>query len=208
MLPSLPPLQGAAVELRSIAVRLLLWVLPAGVYLWWRYGREALAGLRLGLPPSAGHWLVAIGITALASFAVSLDVARKLSVPPVEVWVRLLETYAFEFPTAPVFEELIFRGVILSELLVLLAVPAVIERRDLESRQRAWIANLTASVVFVGLHWPWWIYTMGFGSDFWTNSAGVFLISLILGMLFFRTRSLWPCIVLHWMNNLLSGLAS
>jgi membrane protease YdiL (CAAX protease family) len=208
VLPTLPPLQGAAAELRAIAVRVILWIVPSGVYLWWRYRQRAADGLRLNLPPSSRHWVIAVGLTAMASFAVSIDVARKLSLSPAQVWLRLLENRSFEFPTAPVFEELIFRGVILAELLTLLAVPTVLDRHDLQSRQRAWIANLTASVVFVGLHWPWWIYTMGFSTEFWTNSLGVLLISLILGMLFFRARSLWPCIVLHWLNNSLSGMVS
>jgi membrane protease YdiL (CAAX protease family) len=207
VLPRLPEVEGHTALLRSIAVRSLLWVLPAGAYLWWRYRERALDGLRLNLPPTLRHWSIALVVTALASFAVSLDVARKLGLSAGEVWTRLLEQYVWEFPTAPLFEEFIFRGVILAELLALLAVPAVIHSRDLEARQRAWLANAAATMVFVGLHWPWWIYTMGFGTAFWVNSAGVMLISLVLGMLFFRSQSIWPCVVLHWLNNLLSSLA-
>jgi membrane protease YdiL (CAAX protease family) len=208
ILPSLPPAEGMAHTIRSVGVRVLLWVVPSGAYLWLRYRRHALFGLRLNLPPQAAHWRVAIAITAAAGFTVSLDVARKLAVPTSEVWLRLLQTYEPSFPTTEVFEELIFRGVVLSELLVLLGAAAEPRAQDVAMRGRAWLANVTASLVFVGLHWPWWIYTHGVGEWFWMNTAGVFLISLVLGMLFIRTRSLWPCVVLHWLNNALSALAS
>ncbi len=207
ILPRLQPATGIAHELRAISVRLLLWVLPAGTYLWLRYRSDLLRPLRLSLPPTARHWLIALGITAMASFAVSLDVARKLQAPPGEVWQRLLDTVQLSFPTAPFFEELIFRGVILSEMLSLLDARVQARSQDISLRQRTWLANLASSLVFAGLHWPWWIYTRGFDRVFWENTAGVFLISLVLGMLFIRGRSLWPCMLLHWLNNELSRLA-
>ncbi len=207
ILPRLEPVLGAAHAVRAVGIRLLLWVLPSAIYLWWMHGRRALAPLRLNLPPTARHWAASASIITLASLAVSIDVGRKLQLPPLDVWQRLLSTYTFRFPTAPLFEELIFRGVILAELLALLRAKREAGPMDTATRLRAWLANITASVLFTGLHWPWWIYTKGVGTSFWHNSAGVFLISLVLGMLFVRSRSLWPCVLLHWLNNLLSAMA-
>jgi membrane protease YdiL (CAAX protease family) len=206
VLPSLPKLDGVALEVQAIVVRIALWVVPCAVYLWRRHQRAALANMRLGLPPTRRHWIVAGFVTAVASFAVSLDVARKLSVPTSEVWQRLLTEFQWAFPTAPLFEELTFRGVLLAELLSLLAVEVKAPEAPVTRRQRAWLANLAASVAFTGLHWPWWIFTGGMAGDFWEKTAGVLLISLVLGMLFIASRSLWPCVVLHWLNNALSGL--
>ncbi len=207
ILPRLDPVEGPLYLARAVGVRLVLWVIPSAVYLWWMHGKRALAPLRLNAPPTSKHWGIAAGIITLASLAVSLDVARKLAIPPAEVWLKLLSSFELQFPTAPLFEELIFRGVILAELLALLRAKREAGPTDTAARLRAWLANITASALFVGLHWPWWIYTQGMGDPFWRNSAGVFLISLVLGMLFVRTRSIWPCIVLHWLNNLLSALA-
>lgn len=206
VLPSLPELEGGAREVQAIAVRVALWVVPCAIYLWRQHQRAALASLRLGLPPTGRHWLVAAFVMAVASFAVSVDVARKLSVPTSEVWQRVFAEAQWTFPTAPLFEELIFRGVLLSELLSLLAVEVRAPEAPVSRRQRAWLANLGASVAFTGLHWPWWIFTEGMAGPFWEKTAGVMLISLVLGMLFIASRSLWPCVLLHWLNNALSGL--
>jgi len=206
ILPLLAPVEGASHALRSVGVRLGLWVLPCGIYLWWRHGRRALDGLRLGLPPTRVHWFVAVVIVTLASLAVSLDVARKLALPLAEVWLRFLDQVALTFPTAELFEELVFRSVILSEMLALWGADRSAGRSRAMARRRAWLANLAASLVFVGLHWPWWIFTEGLGQRFLLNTAGVFLISLVLGILFIGSRSVWPCVLLHVVNNTLSAL--
>lgn len=209
LLPRLSPVDGIAQHVRSVGVRLLLWVLPSAVYLWHQYGKRALDPLQLGPPPSARHWAVSAALTVAASLAVSVDVARKLGVAPVTVWHRLVANYEFHFPTAPLFEELIFRGVIFSELITLLGVRSWTDSASLPARGRFWLANVMASVVFTGLHWPWWVYTHGLGDPrVYVQSAGVFLISIVLGILFVRGRSVWPCVVLHWLNNELSVLAS
>jgi membrane protease YdiL (CAAX protease family) len=135
---------------------------------------------------------------------VSLDVARKLALPPSVVFGLAVERLAF--PTGELFEELVFRGVLLSEFLALWCPEGRSELSAASLRIRAWLANVAASVVFVGLHWPYWIYTQGIGEQLLVNTAGVFLISLVLGMVFISSRSLWPCVLLHWINNTLSGL--
>jgi membrane protease YdiL (CAAX protease family) len=207
VLPLLPEVHGIAHALRSIGVRLLLWVLPCAVYLWWRHGSRALSGLRLGLPPTRIHWFVAFVIVVLASFAVSVDVARKLELSLSEVWLRAIGQMTSAFPTAELFEELIFRSVLLSELLALFGADRTRTSSRATVRQRAWLANVAASLVFVGLHWPWWIFTLGVGERFALNTVGVFLISLVLGILFVGSRSVWPCVLLHVLNNSLSALA-
>ncbi len=206
LLPRLPALHGWAHVLQSIGVRLLLWVVPAAVYLWRTQRPSPLAPLRLSLPRSTHEWSSALVLVALAAYFVSLDVAHKLNVAAPHVWVAALRRAPESFPVAPLFEELIFRGVIFAELLSLLGVNRHIRRDDLRARGRVWLANLAQSLVFVGLHWPWWILADGIGASFFQKSGGVFLLSLVLGMVFVRGRSLWPCILLHWMNNLLSSL--
>jgi membrane protease YdiL (CAAX protease family) len=205
-LPILQPVTGWEHTARSIGVRLLFWVLPCGVYLWLRHGKQALSRLGLGPPRTLRQALFGANVTAVAAFAVSLDVGRKLEIPVSQVWARFTSNLEWAFPTPAVFEELIFRGVILSELLLLLGVGEIGMATPYRERAHAWLATLLASVVFVGLHWPWWIFTEGVGEPFLTKSIGVFLLSLVLGMQFFRTRSLWPCVLLHWLNNQLSAL--
>jgi uncharacterized protein len=207
ILPQLPRLEGLAHTIQSIGVRLLLWGVPCAVYLWFIRGRDALRGLRLGLPPTRLHWYFALTVILLASFAVSLDVARKLAVSPTEVWIRFFDRIGSGFPTGELLEELAFRSVLLSEMLSLWEANGRERLPPVRSARVAWQANMATSLVFVGLHWPWWIFTLGFGHQFLLNSAGVFLLSLVLGVLFIRSRSVWPSVFLHVINNALSSLA-
>jgi membrane protease YdiL (CAAX protease family) len=165
----------------------------------------------LGLPPTGRHWVWSFGVTLAATLAISLNVSRELKTHPAAVWQHLIGSYEFEFPATPFFEELVFRGVVFSSLLEIalattFAGPSVDEASAAVSRWKAaWAANLLATVVFVGAHWPYWIYTAGV-TTLLMKSLPVFLLSLVLGMLFARGRSLWPCVILHWVNNELSSL--
>lgn len=211
VLPQLEPSQGIAYHVRSLGVRLLLWVAPCAVYLWSQYGRDALRPLQLGLPPTARHWAWSAGVTFAATLAITLNVARELGTNPIAVWKHLLQNYSFEFPATPLFEELVFRGVVFASLLEVALTAVALSQYDDRARsalsrwRAAWAANLLATVVFVGAHWPYWIYTEGL-STLLMKSLPVCLLSLVLGMLFARGRSIWPCVLLHWANNELSGM--
>lgn len=208
VLPRLAPMMGWVQTLHAATIRLLLWVLPSAIYLW-RFKRgAALAGLQLGAPPSVERALGALSLVAVAALAVSIDVADKLNIGVPDVWALLFQRRAFEDFQTPFFEELVFRGVIFSELLGLSGLSHRAEPLPFSTRiQRAWLANLGASLVFVGMHWPWWIFEGGLGLPILTKSLPVFLLSLVLGVVFARGRSLWPCVLLHWLNNSLAQLA-
>lgn len=207
ILPRLPETTGALHTLQSIGVRVLLWVVPCGVYLWHFNRRNMVRGLALGVPPRWDAFAAACMLAIVAALAVSVDVARKLGTDVAGVWVRLVTAGVYEGLQTPFFEELVFRGVIFSELLRLSGLSGDARPLPLKDRiQRAWLANTGASLVFVGMHWPWWIYTEGL-STLPVRSLPVFLLSIVLGVVFARGRSLWPCVWLHWINNSLSQLA-
>ncbi len=212
ILPSLQPTQGLEYQVRSFGVRLVLWILPCAVYLWSQYGKRSLRPLRLGFPPTWRHWIWSLGVTLAAIFAISLNVARELDTTPLAVWQRLIASFSLEFPATPLFEELVFRGVVFSGLLDTTFASAALSAAHFDepltpmARWRAaWAANVLATVVFVGAHWPYWIYSEG-PSTLFMKSLPVCLLSLVLGMLFARGGSIWPCVLLHWMNNELSAL--
>lgn len=77
---------------------------------------------------------------------------------------------------APVLEELLFRGLVQSALI------------EVWGETNRWGVILMASAIFAGVHVtvvP--LYVM----------PGLFALGVILGWLYERRRSLWPCIVLH-----------
>ena len=106
------------------------------------------------------------------------EVARRSLVVPViyssEAFVRDLLCMVV---VAPVYEELVYRALLLSAL------------RDRLGEQAALLAG---GAVFVGLH-----YAYGYG---W--HAGYMGVALVLGLIFLRTRSIVPALVLHTLNNL------
>ncbi len=76
---------------------------------------------------------------------------------------------------APVAEETVFRGAVLRKLLSL--------------NCRTWIAIVVSAVVFGAVH--------GNLAQF----SHAFLVGLLLGWLYARTRSIAPCVAVHWVNN-------
>lgn len=76
---------------------------------------------------------------------------------------------------APFVEEMVFRGAVLRALL--------------GSFSRHWIAILISAVVFALVH---------------ANPVQMphaFLIGLLLGWMYYRTRSILPGVIVHWVNN-------
>ena len=67
-------------------------------------------------------------------------------------------------------------------------------------------ANLLTSLLFVGVHLPYWLTHEGFTINVLTNSVGVFIFSLVAGWLYLRSASLWPPTLAHIANNFVSAL--
>lgn len=78
---------------------------------------------------------------------------------------------------APLVEEVIFRGAILRTLLALLG------------KKRCWIAILISAALFGLVH--------GNKAQF----VNAMLLGIVLGWMYYRTKSIGPGILLHWMNN-------
>lgn len=81
---------------------------------------------------------------------------------------------------APVVEEILFRGFILQTLL---------------NKFRPWIASAISAGIFALIHFEF-------------QSIGIILfLALVLNWIFMRSKSLWPCIGFHMLNNALVFLA-
>ena len=78
---------------------------------------------------------------------------------------------------APLAEEIVFRGAILRSLL------------DMMSKKNHWVAIMISAAIFGAVH--------GNSAQF----VNALLMGLILGWMYYRTRSLVPGILLHWVNN-------
>ncbi len=81
---------------------------------------------------------------------------------------------------APLAEEIVFRGAILRSLL------------DMMSKKNHWVAILISAALFGVVH--------GNAAQF----ANALLMGLLLGWMYYRTKSLVPGILMHWVNNTLA----
>lgn len=144
--------------------------------------RELLILLR---PPHWREWRWGAAVAALWAagvLAIGLAQGRVLAGPP--GWQALLAGTLL----VPLVEELAFRGVILAGLL---------------GRGRPAAIGLSA-VIFAAFHVPGWVL-LGWSPQplalLWAG-LNMTLFGLLLGFVFTRSRSIWPCLLLHAGNNL------
>jgi membrane protease YdiL (CAAX protease family) len=97
----------------------------------------------------------------------------------VRIWLALLAVF-----TAPLVEEVVYRGVLYS------ALPRRVGTN--------WsIAIVT--LLFAGVHFPqYW--------GAWAGLAGLTLLSLVLTIVRASTRSIFPCVIIHMLNNIVGAI--
>jgi membrane protease YdiL (CAAX protease family) len=98
-----------------------------------------------------------------------------------DLMIKMVSKDIYSFVTivmiAPIFEELIFRGIILDGFLKVYSPKKSI---------------IWSSVLFALIHLnPW-------------QAIGAFLIGLFIGWVYYRTQSIIPCILIHFTNNLIA----
>ncbi|WP_460621728.1 lysostaphin resistance A-like protein [Hymenobacter tenuis] len=128
-------------------------------------------------------WLYALLPLLVPALVMVLSVVQLLGLPDWQQ--RFFEELVHEPVAAflvgvvavPILEEVLFRGVILQALL---------------RTYRPWVAIGQSALLFGIIHFnP-------------AQSLGTALIGVVLGWLYYRTRSLWLCISIHALNNLLA----
>ena len=176
----------------SQGLRMTLWVLPIFVYVRRVDHTGVLHFLKLDVVPH-GRRLAAsgaimagfMGLSAAAAFLFQGASTAKLAATGGDDWAQLLVGMG----CVSVAEETLFRGFVFQKL------------RERHSFHRA---NLTASALFLLIHVPGWLYMQGAHWGLVQLSVSIFLIGWILGWLFERAQSLWPPMLLHLLNNILS----
>ena len=160
----------------------LLYILAFGLTI--RTGFRKRGNSTIAVAPLTG-W--AFPVIALGTLALGILIEPLTSVLPVPNWMNDILKKAFTKDAiwsavifAPVLEEILLRGIILDGLL----------KRYSPTKAIVWSA-----VIFSVMHMnP-------------AQAVGAFLLGLPLGWLYYRTRSLWPCIFLHFVNNTIGSLA-
>lgn len=177
----------------SVGLKVFIWVLPAMAYVWWLRRAKPVPYLGLYPWPSWRVWWPCLLVTGGFLAAVTtVEVGwRGESV----VWSRLFTgtplATCLSLALTPLVEEILFRGLVLRELL------------DLTSWTRA---NMIASLLFVGIHLPHWLWRDGLTIGVVGQGGGVFVFSWLAGWLYAKSRSVWPPALAHTLNNALALL--
>ncbi|GAM12182.1 CAAX amino terminal protease family [Mesobacillus selenatarsenatis SF-1] len=89
-------------------------------------------------------------------------------------------------------EEIVFRGFLL---------------RKLMDSFRFWIANAITALLFVSIHFPIWFYKGQFEFPYiFSSILTVFVLGIIFGFIYKKSKSLWSVIIIHSLYNLLVSL--
>ncbi len=172
----------------STAVKVMLWVGPAWVYVRWIRQTPVLRYLGISVVPARREWGIA-GLVTLLYLGTVVGLEVKFGGKSIHPSVPAAFALAFLAASA-LIEEIFFRGLVLQEL----------------SRHiRGVPANIITSLLFVAVHWPHWLWSRGLNASVLADSVGVILASLLFGWLYLRTRSVWPCFTAHVANNVVSG---
>ncbi|WBO85663.1 CPBP family intramembrane glutamic endopeptidase [Hymenobacter yonginensis] len=170
------------------AVALLLFAVAGnGTLLWFLRRRYSGRWPGINMHGRVPGWLiVALPVLVLAADMV-LSLIDLLHLPAFvseSTYQKLLQLPVAAFlilcVAAPVLEELLLRGVVLQGLL-----------RNFPDRP--WVAIGQSALVFGVMHFnP-------------PQSLATFLLGVLMGWLYYRTRSLWLCIGVHFLNNLFAS---
>ena len=177
----------------SNIIKFLLWVIPAGLYVFYREKQNLLINLKITSPI---NWRgLGIGFAASVLYFVVVFTVDKLysnrTLTPLlhasaSAWLVTLAQVFF----SPISEEILFRGFVLPQLM---------------DRMPFWKANMLQAILFAAMHWPNWIWVNGFQAWIIVTSVSIFILALFLGWLLRRTNSIWPPIVVHIINNFLAS---
>jgi CAAX protease family protein len=166
------------------AVRICVWIIPVLLFVRSVEGPPVLE--RLGLRSGVGRG-VAIGLLGFVVIFLFAAARRGSS----GLHLRLPTDVATWFNpvlTAPLAEELVFRGLIFRVLRERFSMP---------------VGLLASSLLFALIHLPyWWMAGEKTGIGLLLELGSIFGYGILFAGLFQWSGSLWSPLVCHWLNNL------
>ncbi|MBP9723023.1 MAG: CPBP family intramembrane metalloprotease [Gammaproteobacteria bacterium] len=110
------------------------------------------------------------------TFSISLDL-------PISIWLNIILLVGLS-------EEIVFRGCLLQKI---------------EAISTFLAANLISTILFIIMHLPVWIIGQNLGIiEILQNTSSILWLSLLLGFVLKKSKSLWACMIIHSFNNFMS----
>src|SRR5699024_10439475 len=166
-------------------LKITIWIIPVFLLIVTLERKDPISYLGLKSNLKKGlKWAMWITFAMVLYFTIS-GIAMDLKFSLNLGWDFWLNTFIFVGLT----EEIVFRGYILRKLMV---------------GWEFWQANTIASLLFVSIHFPIWIYNGLFELPYiMVAIVQVFIISISFGFIYKKTGSLWSVIIIHSMYDLL-----
>ena len=162
----------------GLLLKVALWGIPAYFFLKLVDSANPNDFLLLNRAPQ-GKWIYISGIFLIA-YSLLIH-AGKMQVKSISIFYIVSAIVI-----SPIIEEIAFRGVVLQKLNQLMGFM---------------ISNAATAVLFTLYHIPLW-YVRNQGVSIMA-SAWVMFSSLCLGCFLHKSKSMWTCIIIHAMQNLL-----
>lgn len=169
-------------------LKILLWVVPVFLYLKYVNKSDVLAYLRLKQHVGRGIlWGLFGSLLPLASLWSAVFIHRQM------IHLNLgLDNWLNVVLLVGILEEIPFRGLFFQKMQELLGF---------------WPAALLSSLLFVLIHLPIWLAAGDMTPDRMLSSAlYIFILGFLWCYLLYLSRSLWSCIIMHSVNDLVSSL--
>ena len=177
----------------SNALKFIIWVVPVFITLR-AWGLRALTYTKLttrvhrrGLIVGAIVVVVWLSLVVVGESVLTHKPVGSMLLQRSSDWLSILIGVFF----SPICEEILFRGFFLNRL---------------TDRLSFWSANVISALLFMLIHWPYWVSKHGFSAGVIKDSINVFLLGCLFGWLMKKSNSLWPAIGAHIANNFLSAL--
>lgn len=172
----------------SLAFKLIIWVAPVFLYLIFIDKTDPFRYLKLSTSPKrAAAWCCGVLLAGIVWQALEIMLRG-------DTIGAITPAGLLSLVFIPVFEEIPTRGFILGKL---------------SESMNFWKANVINAAFFLLLHLPGWIFISPGKSavEMLFNSVSVFfIVGLLGGYLRKKSDSLYPPILLHIINNFISGI--
>jgi len=185
-----------------ISNSLMLALAGSVILVLWLFKQRNFDALGFRLPQLDNQYLIVSTLIIVFIFGYALDLyfsAKKMnSLKQSETWFErssFLPEKAKELPAyillclcAGIFEEIIYRGFMVTYFLPLMG-----NENDIP-----WMAIFAPSVLFSLAH----------TYQGWSAVIKIFIFSLLLGIIFIITKSIYPTMVLHFLIDLIGGIVA